>query len=314
MQVLSSLITRPRREIYSNADQRPTNFSLNKKTFQRHELVIQGKRGKITCSWYKELGKFRKICLVYCHGNSGSQLSCEEVLEPTLLSGISLFAFDFSGSGHSDSEVVSLGHFEKDDIETVVNYIYSQTPNCKIILWGRSMGAAASIFYTYCNPHISSMVLDSCFSQFSLAADQIISNYKIVPKFLRTSLLSSASTYIKETYKFDIMKLNPIDFIKNCKIPTIFIHSIEDKLIDFNHSKALFDNIKGPKCLLEINGGHSTMRSRLLVVKTLRTIEYFLANGKCTESEKATARNCLPEFKPNMAELIRHKRRFNQEL
>jgi len=40
-----------------------------------------------------------------------------------LNSGITLFAFDFSGSGRSDGEYVSLGYYEQDDVKIIVDYL-----------------------------------------------------------------------------------------------------------------------------------------------------------------------------------------------
>ena len=41
----------------------------------------------------------------------------------SLLQGAMLLSFDFSGSGMSDGEYVSLGAFEKDDLKAVIEYL-----------------------------------------------------------------------------------------------------------------------------------------------------------------------------------------------
>lgn len=60
---------------------------------------------------------------------------------------MSVFAFDFSGSGKSDGEYISLGVFEKFDVETVVSYLASCDHVSSIALWGHSMGAATATMY-----------------------------------------------------------------------------------------------------------------------------------------------------------------------
>ena len=64
-------------------------------------------------------------------------------------------------------EIISLGHFEKGDISVVVKYIFSVQPWVNIGLWGRSMGAVASILHAQANPFIVLMVLDSHFADFN---------------------------------------------------------------------------------------------------------------------------------------------------
>jgi len=59
-------------------------------------------------------------CLVYCHGNSGSRLDGLHLIKRVIKEGMGLFLFDFSGSGLSQGEYVTLGLNEKDDLETVI--------------------------------------------------------------------------------------------------------------------------------------------------------------------------------------------------
>jgi hypothetical protein len=51
------------------------------------------------------------------HGNSSSRLEGLAALSLVLGLGGTLLSFDFAGSGHSDGEYVSLGVYEKDDLQ-----------------------------------------------------------------------------------------------------------------------------------------------------------------------------------------------------
>jgi pimeloyl-ACP methyl ester carboxylesterase len=53
--------------------------------------------------------------------------------------------FDFSGSGQSEGQHISLGHYEARDLDSVVKHV-REKGNKKILLWGRSMGAVTSTF------------------------------------------------------------------------------------------------------------------------------------------------------------------------
>ena len=78
--------------------------------------------------------------------------------------GISVFAFDFAGSGMSEGKYISLGYYESMDVRTVVNFLRTTEQVSSISLWGRSMGAASIIRYASEDHEISSMVVDSPFS------------------------------------------------------------------------------------------------------------------------------------------------------
>ena len=62
-------------------------------------------------------------------------------LEDLLKKGITVLLFDFSGSGLSEGEYISLGYYETDDVFTVIKYLNSTGRVSRIALWGRSMGA-----------------------------------------------------------------------------------------------------------------------------------------------------------------------------
>ncbi|CAD7928688.1 unnamed protein product [Amoebophrya sp. A120] len=86
-------------------------------------------------------------CVVYLHGNASCRLEAKETWDYVLSLGFSLFAFDFSGSGNSDGDYVSLGFYEREDLHTVVTHLREQDNVGPIMLWGRSMGAFTALSY-----------------------------------------------------------------------------------------------------------------------------------------------------------------------
>lgn len=61
------------------------------------------------------------------HGNCGCRLDSFDAVSILLRDGISVFCFDFSGSGLSEGQYISLGYYERDDVKTVVEYLRSQS-------------------------------------------------------------------------------------------------------------------------------------------------------------------------------------------
>ena len=47
-----------------------------------------------------------------------------------------MFAFDFSGSGLSDGEYISLGWYEREDVKTVTEFLRNSGTVSTIALWG----------------------------------------------------------------------------------------------------------------------------------------------------------------------------------
>ena len=103
--------------------------------------------------------------------------------------GINLCTFDFSGCGNSQGDWVTLGHKEKDDLKAVIEYLYENKKVSSIGLWGRSMGAATSVFYESENPGtVNCMVLDSGFANLGRVVDSMAGQFGIPPEFVQMLL------------------------------------------------------------------------------------------------------------------------------
>lgn len=104
-------------------------------------------------------------------------------MELLLPDGISVFAFDFSGSGHSDGDTISLGFYEKFDVECVVKHLRSNSSVSTIGIWGRSMGAATAVLYSQMDPSIACLVLDSAFTSLKHIMHELAAQYAPPPTF-----------------------------------------------------------------------------------------------------------------------------------
>ena len=102
------------------------------------------------------------------------------MVEMLLPWGITVFTFDFTGSGNSDGSMASLGYYEKQDIGTVVKYLWEHGRVSSIGLWGRSMGAVASLLYAATDPTIAYVVADSPYSNLTeLSLDIMTKNFRL---------------------------------------------------------------------------------------------------------------------------------------
>lgn len=121
-QELVNAIIRPPRCQYDLAHLGPAVFEFCGKTFQRADFELRNPRGhKIVCSMWEPIAPHRPNpimpCLIYMHGNSSARLEALPQLSLVLSLGATLLSFDFSGSGLSDGDYVSLGAFEKEDLK-----------------------------------------------------------------------------------------------------------------------------------------------------------------------------------------------------
>lgn len=139
-----------------------------------------------------------------CLGNSGSRMdSVDSVKELTSMK-FMVVTFDFTGSGLSEGEYVSLGHYEKEDLETVIEYLRKTDSVTRIGIWGRSMGAVTALLYSSKDPSIAALVLDSPFFSLKTLGLQIVATNTHVPGFVAKIAYRVVRSDIKKIAQFDM--------------------------------------------------------------------------------------------------------------
>ncbi|XLR60721.1 hypothetical protein S83_011393, partial [Arachis hypogaea] len=144
-QFINFVIRPPRAEYDPEQYLWEKEFTLAGRTYIRQDLELKNSRGyTLQCSHYlpSPFPENASLpCVIYCHGNSGCRADANEAVVVLLPSNITVFTLDFSGSGLSEGDYVSLGWHEKDDLKMAVSYLRSNKQISGIGLWGRSMGA-----------------------------------------------------------------------------------------------------------------------------------------------------------------------------
>mgnify|MGYP000891258586 CR=1 FL=1 len=122
-------------------------------------------------------------------------LNCLESLLPN---NITVFCFDFAGCGLSEGKYISLGYYERDDVEVAVNYLRNSKRVSTIGLWGRSMGAVTALMYSDRDPSIAGLVLDSPFSNLEQLARELAARHSKIPGMFVSAAISMISGTIKK--------------------------------------------------------------------------------------------------------------------
>ena len=263
-------IIRPPRQQYELADLGPASFTLQGRDYHRSDLTLLNTRGQtLHCSHFEPDDSARVAdmlpCVIYLHGNCSSRLESLEVLEVLLPLHISVFAFDFAGSGLSDGEYISLGWFEREDLAMVVEHLRFTGRTNHIGLWGRSMGAVTALLYAPLDPELAGVVLDSAFSSLPELAQELAASHASVPSFLISAGLSLVRSSIKKKIGLDIQDLKPIHFAPQSLIPALFICAEQDTLVLPYHTRRLYSAYAGRKKLISIPGEHNGLRPQSVI-------------------------------------------------
>mmetsp|Transcript_45537 Transcript_45537/g.108275 ORF Transcript_45537/g.108275 Transcript_45537/m.108275 type:complete len:397 (+) Transcript_45537:95-1285(+) len=293
-------IIRPPRDTYELKDLGPTVFSLENRTYQRTDVCLRNSRFQnLMCSHFEPIPTERVAeqlpCVVYLHGNCSSRLEAISTLPVLLPFNITVFCFDFAGSGLSDGEYLSLGYYEKDDLAAVVHYLRQSSRTSCIGLWGRSMGAATALLHADRDPSIAGLVVDSAFSDLKVLVEEVVDGYVSfrVPRWMLGLALQAVRSSIKQNAGFDLYELMPIEHVSTAFIPALFATATNDTFIRPHHTQELHDAYAGDKNMVMIEGDHNSARSKFF----MDSVAIFFYNTlQCDQLPQHTS---LPQQSPN---------------
>jgi pimeloyl-ACP methyl ester carboxylesterase len=158
---VTSLGTRPRdRELTSTPADEGVEFE---------DVSFVAADGVPLRGWYLGGGR-RGVSIVCAHGLFRSR---REVLDRGVLlreSGFNVLLFDSRRHGESGGDRATIGFKERLDVEAGIDFMQAREPEDQIILFGVSMGAAASLLAAAERPEVEAVIADSTF----LDLDQVV--------------------------------------------------------------------------------------------------------------------------------------------
>jgi pimeloyl-ACP methyl ester carboxylesterase len=241
----------------------------------RHPVQFPNSRGlQIVGSYYSTLGDESDVsCVIYLHGNCSCQVEGIFLVPIFVCPGVSVFCLDFSGCGNSEGEYISLGYFEKDDVACAINFLRQTFHVGRVALWGRSMGAATTLFTLAEDPTVACAVCDSPFGNLRTLIHELVRRSAPVPGFLTSWGVSYLNGKIQTAAGFEIGDVNPVDVAPRCFSPIYIIHGEQDNFIDPRHSREIFDAYGGADKSLEIiPGNHNSERPLVVKLRAVRLI------------------------------------------
>lgn len=157
---------------------------------------------------------------------------------------------------------MTLGWKEKDDLHAVLQHLKEQGKTSKVMLWGRSMGAATAIFYSKESPlPVCGIVADSAFAEFKGVAVNLVAKMGIPQEMIDMIWPQIVMAVNEATNGMNLKNHNPVAACPNRKLPIVFVHGVDDELIPMDHTERLFEAYAGEdKDAIYCEGGHNDPR------------------------------------------------------
>lgn len=313
-------LIKPRRTIYSEEDLGGSMLVFESGYALRLDFHLRNALNELfymsiyfPCNEKEEIPK-NLTFVVYCHTHNGCRVEGLGLIEKLLRRGLGLVVFDFRANGFSSGNYVTLGWLEALDINTVCLFLKREVKANSLILWGRSMGACASIFFLspiyrkeidiimekrrmkveWLHPkYIDCIILDSPFSQLTKSIQHMI-NCKTnkVPGWLVDLTVSLIDGDIKTKSGISLYRVNPAAHVHMIKTPVHLILGNEDELVDSDSFYAMFrafgSKIKKVKIF---NGAHADERSDDLQIDLMMFIQHILELKRSYLANKEVSMN-----------------------
>lgn len=234
-------------------------------------FVFQNKRGQnLVGVMHQGQGNEPRPCLITCHGFAGTKIGGSrrfvEFARYAAKFNLSVFRFDFAGSGDSDGSLVDLTlDRELEDLQAAINLVNSieSVDSSKIGLVGHCLGGVSVIRERARNIHIHRTVAWAPFTDLSGAVRRLIGEdaFSVLQdgdeaEFIyHGELMRCGPEILTQSSELDMLQE-----IAQANHPLLIIHGTEDATVPLQEVKKLVEQAqvtsKTPPKLQIIEGAH----------------------------------------------------------
>lgn len=229
-----------------------SSFDYNRfEDMEKYDVTVNSNFGYKLEGTYIFNPKPTKNTVIIVHGVTGNRWESMKYADMYLDLGFNVFVYDSRYHGNSGGKDISLGFFEKYDLDNVVKWVKWVNKDGTVGVHGESLGAVTALLQADLDQNtknVSFYVTDCPYSDlpelFSLKFEQYS---KVSLPTMSKSVLFYGNIIALIKSGFSFYAISPIKVIKNVKAPVMFIHGSNDTLIPASMSLDMYLAKKGPK-------------------------------------------------------------------
>jgi hypothetical protein len=222
-------------------------------------LTIPGPDGVTLGAWYVDRGEPTPLVILF-HGYAVEKTKLLPEARALLELGTSVMLIDFRGSGASSEAYCTIGMREAEDVAAAVQYARNRTTHRGLVLFGQSMGAAATLrAIAIHNVRPDAVIIEGVFDRM---LHTIANRFHLMglPAFPCAHLLVF---WGGRQQGFDGFTHNPSDYARSLSCPALFMHGDSDTSATPAEARRVFENAAGPKTVVEFKDtGHEPYIAR----------------------------------------------------
>ena len=180
------------------------------------------------------------IWAIVIHGYTKDGIEMEKYAERYYEKGYNVLLVDLRSAGKSEGNYIGFGWHDRLDIIDWIDYLIEKDSDCRIMLFGVSMGAATVMMTTGEQlPSNVKLAIEDCgyTSVYDIFSEKI-ENLFHLPS---APVLNAASIVTKIKSGYTLYEASSLEQIKKSQTPTLFIHGDADTFVPFSMLDVLYD-------------------------------------------------------------------------
>ena len=239
------------------------------------EVEIISKDGLKLVGYEIKARQNSNIWVIAVHGYMGSGTDMIPYVEKFRSYGYNGLIIDLRAHGRSEGQYIGMGWLDRYDLRMWIDKIIEENKNCKIILYGISMGASTVSMTTGEElPKEVKLAIADC--GYTSVWEEFAVHLKKILHVLPFPLLYVASFMSKMFVGYGFKEASTIKQLKKSKTPTLFIHGKKDKFVPFSMLDKIYKSAQCEKEKLEIEEAAHAESCNINPDKYWGTIEKFI--------------------------------------
>lgn len=184
--------------------------------------------------------------ILFLHGLFQNRSSGLDYLDIYQRLGYNMLIVDARAHGDSGGSVISWGYFEKDDVNTWLDWLKNKIPQSTVGIHGISMGAATALLHRTLNEQsrdVAFYIVDSAYNDFKgLLAKQLTAIAALAPDSNVPAVVlfyMQLAAYCHDGITF--RDISPQAAVRQATTPILYLHGQKDALIPPQMSQELYD-------------------------------------------------------------------------
>ena len=183
---------------------------------------------------YYDSNSNKTVCLV--HGYSANYKEMQPYAKYFYEKGYNILCVENRAHGNSEGDVVGMGYLDRKDLLAWLDFLGNEND---IVFLGLSMGASAVCCLSgeKLPSSVKGIISDSAFDNAEKELSHVLKKFGIFRKII----LKHLKSYTKKLHNFNLSEANMLRFVKNTKVPILYIHGKKDNYVPYQNSQNLYN-------------------------------------------------------------------------